>query len=181
MMPLSYDSWYLPLIRSGVTKAPESFGETEPGAPVTEGGEPFQGRPADILDYNDHGKIFFTYPMDTLTYDEFWGTLENEDSSLVMYFTADSTEEQREMQFEKFDSAASVYENYKKEELTIGGYDAVRMSYMDMGDYYVDTYISFGDNWDTFSGIYISVRSYNSLEECTCDDVEDTIRSIQVR
>ena len=34
MMPLSYDSWYLPLIRSGVTKAPESFGETEPGAPV---------------------------------------------------------------------------------------------------------------------------------------------------
>ena len=48
------------------------------------------------------------------------------------------------------------------------------------GDYYVDTYISFGESSGQYYGVTISARSYNSYEECLSPEVESVIYSIQL-
>lgn len=184
MMPGYYDDWYLPLIEAGVDTAPATIGETVPtggSEPGTSGGsEPGAPIAGDgVLDYNDAGVLLFNYPTDVFTYDDIFNCLETEDGSLCIYFTAAWSEEEAQQALAGLDSY-SDYEDFKKEELSIAGFDATRITYNMWGDYYVDTYISFGESSGQYYGVTISARSYNSYEECLSPEVESVIYSIQL-
>ena len=66
------------------------------------------------------------------------------------------------------------------QDVMIAGYKAVQITYNCWGVYYVDTYIDFGEDAGEYAGICISVRSYNSFEECRSAAVEAVLYSIQV-
>lgn len=183
MMPKYYDTWYLPLIESGVTSAPAAIsvsdapsgggsGGSEPGAPVA--GDA-------VFDYNGKGAIEFSYPSDVFTFDNSFGVdaLENADSSLRMTFYADRTEEDMQITLENYESY-SDYEDYSIQNVMIAGYEAVQITYNCWGDYYVDTYIKFGEDAGEYCGISISVCSYNSFDECRSSAVESVLYSIRV-
>ena len=172
MMPYYYDDWYLPLLEAGCESAPETFVLPESGAPAA--GDA-------VYDYNDKGAILFSYPSDVFTFDDDFGidALETADGALRMTFFANRTQEELETTLGNFDSY-SDYEDFTKQEMMIAGYEAVQVTYNCWGDYYIDTYIRFGEDAGEYQGICISVRSYNSFEECRSAAVESVLYSIQV-
>lgn len=172
MMPYYYDDWYLPLLEAGCESAPETFVLPESGAPAA--GDA-------VYDYNDKGAILFSYPSDVFTFDDDFGidALETADGALHMTFCANRTQEELETTLGNFDSY-SDYEDFTKQEMMIAGYEAVQVTYNCWGDYYIDTYIRFGEDAGEYRGICISVRSYNSFEECRSAAVESVLYSIQV-
>lgn len=189
MMPKNYDSWYLPLISQGITSAPDSFTDTPAGDPsaagteapgaATEGNSTVAGDA--LYDYHNRGILLFSYPSDIFTFDDSFGidALETADGSLRITFYADSTEEDFRNTVGNYDTYTD-YEDYAMEEITIAGYHAVQFTYNCWGDYYIDTCIDFGEDAGEYRGICISVRSYNSFEECRSAAVESILYSIQV-
>ena len=105
--------------------------------------------------------------------------METADGSLRITFYADSTEEDFRNTVGNYDTYTD-YEDYAMEEITIAGYHAVQFTYNCWGDYYVDTYIKFGDDAGEYCGISISVCSYNSFDECRSSAVESVLYSIRV-
>ncbi|MGM9554711.1 MAG: hypothetical protein ACI3V2_10425 [Faecousia sp.] len=182
MMPNHYDDWYLPLLEAGCESAAECFELSDNGAPDDgdlEGNVTVVGDA--VYDYNDKGAILFSYPSDVFTFDAGFGidALETADGALRMTFYADRTQEELETTLGNLDSY-SDYEDFTKQEMMIAGYEAVQITYNCWGDYYIDTYIQFGDDAGEYQGICISVRSYNSFEECRSAAVESVLYSIQV-
>ena len=96
-----------------------------------------------------------------------------------MTFYADRTEENMQITLENYESY-SDYEDFTIQDVMIAGYEAVQVTYNCWGDYYVDTYIKFGDDAGEYCGISISVCSYNSFDECRSSAVESVLYSIRV-
>lgn len=164
MMPLHYDDWYVPQLESGAPMTGVMSGDVA------------------TLDYGGTGEIFFDYPADRLTFDDTFGidTLENSDGSLRMTFMADWEESGHEDSMDYLDGC-SVYDEYEKEELTIGGYDAVRIRYIDdWGDFAENVYIYFGEDAGRYVGINIGV-SASSKTLRDSEDVELVIASVRLK
>lgn len=132
-------------------------------------------------DYNKKGAIFFSYPSDIFLFDDSFGigALETADGELRMTFYANPTQEEFRTTLGNLDSY-SDYEDFTMQDVMIAGYKTVQITYNCWGDYYVDTYIDFGEDAGEYAGICISVRSYNSFEECRSAAVEAVLYSIQV-
>lgn len=170
MMPMEYDSWYLPQLENG---APVSNGNSD-------GFSGFDG-PTDIFDYNNEGELFFEYPLDRFAFDNSFGidTLETSDYSLRMLFSADKDEYDREGSLNYLDACAD-FEDYQREELTIGGFDAIRVTYSDeFDDASASVYIDFGENAGTYLGIRVDIYA-DSRELRDSSDVQNVLNSIQV-
>lgn len=182
MMPKYYDDWYLPLIEAGSESAPKYFELSDVGEPDDSGLEGNGTVVGDaVYDYNEKGAILFSYPSDIFTFDASFGidALETADGDLRMTFYADRTQEEFQTTLGNYDSY-SDYEDFAMQEVMIAGYEAVQITYNCWGDYYVDTCINFGEDAGEYQGICISVRSYNSFEECRSAAVESVLYSIQV-
>lgn len=152
MMPLYYDDWYLPQMENG---APVPGGNSAGSTTVAPG--------MAIYDYESDGEIFFDYPTDQLHFDNTFGidALENDDGSLRMTFVADWDAADRETTMQYMYSY-STYDEYQKEELYFGGYEAVRVTYIDeWGDYAAIVYIYFGDDAGKYVGIQVSISAYS--------------------
>ena len=169
MMPLEYDSWYLPQI--GGTTASISSGDGFPG---------FDG-PTDIYDYADAGEICFEYPLDEYVFDNSFGieALENADGSVRITFNAIQDEYSIES-LKGYIDGCSGYDEFKKEELTIGGYYALKATYLDeWGDAAESVYIEFGNDANTYLAILINVSAYTKQQRDSAE-VQNIINSIQV-
>lgn len=182
MMPKHYDDWYLPLIEAGSESAPDSFELKAVGEPDD---NDLEGNGTVVTDaeydYNNSGAIFFSYPSDIFTFDASFGidALETAEGDLRMTFYADRTPEEFQTTLGNYDSY-SDYEDFAMQDIMIAGYKAVQITYNCWGDYYVDTCIDFGQDAGEYAGICISVRSYNSFEECHSPAVESILYSIEV-
>ena len=169
MMPLEYDSWYLPQI--GGTAVPISAGDGYSG---------FDG-PTDIYDYANAGEICFEYPLDEYVFDNSFGieALENADGSVRITFNAIQDEYSIES-LKGYIDGCSGYDEFKKEELTIGGYYALKATYLDeWGDAAESVYIEFGNDANTYLAILINVSAYTKQQRDSAD-VQNIINSIQV-
>ena len=169
MMPLEYDSWYLPQI--GGTAVPISSGDGYSG---------FDG-PTDIYDYANAGEICFEYPLDEYVFDNSFGieALENADGSVRITFNAIQDEYSIES-LKGYIDGCSGYDEFKKEELTIGGYYALKATYLDeWGDAAESVYIEFGNDANTYLAILINVSAYTKQQRDSAE-VQNIINSIQV-
>ena len=169
MMPLEYDSWYLPQI--GGTAVPIASGDGYSG---------FDG-PTDIYDYANAGEICFEYPLDEYVFDNSFGieALENADGSVRITFNAIRDEYSIES-LKGYIDGCSGYDEFKKEELTIGGYYALKATYLDeWGDAAESVYIEFGSDANTYLAILINVSAYTK-ELRDSAEVQNIINSIQV-
>ena len=168
MMPLEYDSWYLPQI--GGTAVPISSGDGYSG---------FDG-PTDIYDYANAGEICFEYPLDEYVFDNSFGieALENADGSVRITFNAIQDEYSIES-LKGYIDGCSGYDEFKKEELTIGYY-ALKATYLDeLGDAAESVYIEFGNDANTYLAILINVSAYTKQQRDSAE-VQNIINSIQV-
>ena len=74
----------------------------------------------------------------------------------------------------------SGYDELKKEELTIGGYYALKATYLDeWGDAAESVYIEFGNDANTYLAILINVSAYTKQQRDSAE-VQNIINSIQV-
>ena len=170
MMPLEYDSWYLPQIGGGMTVSISSG----------DGYSGFDG-PTDIYDYADAGEIYFEYPLDEYVFDNSFGieALENTDGSVRITFSAIQDEYSIES-LKGYIDGCSGYDEFKKEELTIGGYYALKATYLDeWGDAAESVYIEFGNDANTYLAILINVSAYTKQQRDSAE-VQNIINSIQV-
>ena len=172
MMPLYYDDWYLPQLESG---APISGGTS--GGPS--GG--FTG-PTATYDYKSKGAIFFEYPSDTFYFDNSFGieALENTDGSIRMTFLA--VQDAYEVDGLKgYLDLCSEFDEFEKENLTINGLSAIRVTYIDdWGDAAESVYIDLGGGAAPYLAIRIDISAY-SKELRDSDDVQNILYSIHLK
>lgn len=170
MMPLNYDDWYLPQIQGKSPTKVTTSGDGYPG---------FDG-PTDILDYCDDGEIFFEYPTD-YTFDNSFGieALENSDGSVRITFLAEY-DEYFAAALKDYLDLCSEYDEFKKEELTIAGFDAEKVTYVDeWGDAYESVYVDLSSNGGKYLAIRIDVSAYTKADR-DADVVQNIIYSMQV-
>ena len=171
MLPLYYDDWYVPQLEGG---APVSTGNSD-------GYSGFDG-PTDLYDYAGAGEIFFEYPMGSYVFDNSFGieALENTDGSVRITFSAIQDDFSIEG-MRGYVDGCSVYEKYKKEEVTIGGYPAQKATYLDeWGDAAESVYIEFGSGEGKYLAILINVSAYSEALRDSAE-VQSIINSMQVK
>ena len=169
MMPLEYDSWYLPQI--GGTAVPISSGDGYSGFDWT----------TDSYDFAIVLEICFVYPVVDFVFDNSFGieALENADGSVRITFNAIQDEYSIES-LKGYIDGCSGYDEFKKEELTIGGYYALKATYLDeWGDAAESVYIEFGNDANTYLAILINVSAYTKQQRDSAE-VQNIINSIQV-
>ena len=169
MMPMSYEDWYLPRIQRGETKAPDTF-DAEPAAEQS------------ILDYQNEGAIFFTYPGDVFRFDGEFGfcKLKNEDNSLIAKFDGLKTAGDVSGTIGSYDSNYGKLEDYEKQELVIGTYPATMIAYRESGDYCMKLCIDLNGESGVYAGMEITVYATDSWDQLTDDTLMDTILSLRV-
>ena len=105
--------------------------------------------------------------------------LENADGSVRITFNAIQDEYSIES-LKGYIDGCSGYDEFKKEELTIGGYYALKATYLDeWGDAAESVYIEFGNDANTYLAILINVSAYTK-EQRDSAEVQNIINSIQV-
>ena len=149
---------------------------------MTTSGDGYPGfdGPTDILDYCDDGEIFFEYPTD-YTFDNSFGieALENSDGSVRITFLAEY-DEYFAAALKDYLDLCSEYDEFKKEELTIAGFDAEKVTYVDeWGDAYESVYIDLSSNGGKYLAIRIDVSAYTKADR-DADVVQNIIYSMQV-
>lgn len=135
-----------------------------------------------IYDYDDKGEIFFDYP-ESYSYSDDTGmlTFTNPDESLsIMVRATVNNTNDLETTTEYYESY-NTFEEFSQEEITIAGYDALRISYLgDWGDHNMNTLIKFGDDADLFSGIRFDASSSAGKELLSDPELHDMIESIRL-
>ena len=112
-------------------------GNTDADADVDVGtvvDEPLEGTM--VYDYEDEGEIFFDYPA-SYSHSDNTGmlTFKNPDGSLTIMVKATINTNDLENTIEYYEGY-NTFEEFTQEDITIAGYDALRISYLDeWGDY----------------------------------------------
>ena len=136
--------------------------------------------PTETYDYFD--KIFITYPSDTFFRDEnaILDTIAAKDESVKLSIVVQISEQDHDATMEYYDSY-STYEQYSSEDMTIAGYEARRITYIDMwGDYAADVHVNFGKEINGNYGVNFSITSTKSMEACTSDVVMSILNTLTV-
>ena len=136
--------------------------------------------PTETYDYFD--KIFITYPSDTFFRDEnaILDTIAAKDESVKLSIVVQISEQDHDATMEYYDSY-STYEQYSSEDMTIAGYEARRITYIDMwGDYVADVHVNFGKEINGNYGVNFSITSTKSMEACTSDVVMSILNTLTV-
>lgn len=170
---------YADRIDAGQADPYGSIGEESPeDVPAEEaGGTESAGR---ILDLNDRGLFFVTYP-ESWTYDSGYGKLKNEATGTGILFDPLLDEENFEEWRAVFEEKYSGYDNYSLEETTLNGYRALYCQYEDWIGAYVVIVVDFGDHFG--SGSYCGMRfsiSGSSIDACSADEVTAIVRSFEL-
>lgn len=136
--------------------------------------------PTETYDYFD--EIFITYPSDTFFRDEnaILDTIAAKDESVKLSIVVQISEQDHDATMEYYDSY-STYEQYSSEDMTIAGYEARRITYIDMwGDYAADVHVNFGKEINGNYGVNFSITSTKSMEACTSDVVMSILNTLTV-
>lgn len=135
-----------------------------------------------LYDYEDKGEIFFNYP-ESYSYSDDTGmlTFTNPDESLnIMVRATVNNTNDLETTTEYYESY-NTFEEFSQEEITIAGYDALRISYLDdWGDHKMNTLIKFGDDADLFNGIRFEASSSAGKELLSDPKLKEMIESIRL-
>ena len=130
--------------------------------------------------YNYFDEIFVTYPSDTFFQDEnaILDTIAAKDGSVKISIITRFSEGDHAATMEAYDSYSS-YDQYTTKDLTIAGYEARMITYVDMwGDYCAEVHVNFGE---PISGNYcvdFSITSEKSMDACTSDIVMAIINTL---
>lgn len=135
-----------------------------------------------LYDYEDAGEIFFNYP-ESYSHSDDTGmlTFTNPDESLsVMVKATVNNVNDLESTIEYYESY-SDFEEFNQEEITVAGYDALRVSYLDdWGDYKMSTLIMFGDDADLFDGISFDASSSDGKELLSDPELKKMMESVRL-
>lgn len=133
-----------------------------------------------VFDYRDEGEVFFDYPA-SYSHSDSTGldTFMNPDETITVRFNADISEDDVNASVEYFESY-NTFEEFRQEELTIAGYEALRIYFIgDWGDYEMSTLIKLGEEAG-YSGALFYVET--AEEELLSDpEVMAMIESIRTQ
>lgn len=135
-----------------------------------------------VYDYEDKGELFFDYP-ESYSYSDDTGmlTFKNPDESLsIMVKATVNNTNDLETTTEYYESY-DTYEEFTQEEVTVAGYDALRIYYLDeWGDHIMSTLIKLGDDSGLFNGISFDASSSAGEELLSDSELLAIIESVRV-
>lgn len=157
-------------------------GNTDADADVDVGtvvDEPLEGTM--VYDYEDEGEIFFDYPA-SYSHSDNTGmlTFKNPDGSLTIMVKATINTNDLENTIEYYEGY-NTFEEFTQEDITVAGYDALRISYLDeWGDYQMSTLIKLGDDAMSFNGISFYASSSQGKDLLAGPELEAMLESVRV-
>lgn len=177
---------YLDALAAGQIDPYGSYGEPEIEE-NPENGEPpaptaFDGLATELLDFDNHGIFFVTYPSETWSYNSDYGKLKNESTGTGILFDpllgSSNYDEWHDIFSEKYSSE----DNYSMDEIEINGYRTLYCQYEDWLGAYVELVVDFdgffGSN--SYYGMRFSI-SGNSIDDCCADDVVAIVQSFELK
>lgn len=142
--------------------------------------EPLEG--TKVYDYEDEGEIFFDYPA-SYSHSDNTGmlTFKNPDESLTIMVKATiANTNDLESTIEYYESY-NTFEEFTQEDITVAGYDALRISYLDdWGDYQMSTLIKLGDDANSFDGISFYASSTKGKDLLSDPELKAMMESVRV-
>lgn len=152
------------------------------GSAAPSGGGDASGFTGPTATYNYLDTMFITYPSDTFFEDEsaILDTIAAQDKSVKIGINPQISSEDHDATMKYYDSYSS-YEQYATKNLTIAGYEARMITYVDTwGDYCANVHVNFGEKISGLYGVNFSISSTKSMEECTSDVVMAILNTITV-
>jgi len=152
------------------------------GSAAPAGGGDASGFTGPTATYNYLDTMFITYPSDTFFEDEsaILDTIAAQDKSVKIGINPQISSEDHDATMKYYDSYSS-YEQYATKDLTIAGYEARMITYVDTwGDYCANVHVNFGEKISGLYGVNFSISSTKSMEECTSDVVMAILNTITV-
>lgn len=153
--------------------------DTDADVDVAVNEESSQG--TNVYDYEDEGQIFFDYPA-SYSYSDDTGmlTFKNTDKSLTIMVKATFNTNDLENTIEYYEGY-NTFEEFTQEDITIAGYDALRISYLDeWGDYQMSTLIMLGDDANYFNGISFYASSSKGKDLLSDPELNAMLESVRV-
>ena len=178
IVPPSVDAYNAAIANGELPPVGAAPAGSAPSGGSSEGpSEGFSGAPVGFTGptgtYNYFDQIFITYPSDTFFEDEsaILDTIAAKDGSVKIGIVANFSESDHAATMEYYDSY-STYDQYTTRDLTIGGYEARMITYIDWwGDYSANVHVNFGEPISGNYGVNFSISSEESMEACTSDAV----------
>lgn len=135
-----------------------------------------------VYDYEDKGELFFDYPS-SYSFSDDTGMLTftnpEENLRIMVKATVNNTND-LENTIEYYESY-NTYEEFKQEDVTIAGYEALQISYLDdWGDYKKSILVKLADDSALFNGISFEASSSEGEELLSDSQLNSMIESIRV-
>lgn len=135
-----------------------------------------------VYDYENKGELFFDYP-ESYSYNDDTGmlTFVNPDENLrIMVRATVNNLNDYENKLDYYKSY-NTYKEFRQEEITIAGYDAFQIYYLDdWGDYVMSVLIKLGDDSGLFSGISFDASSSAGENLLSDSEMLNMIESVRI-